>query len=323
MSKIHMLLCASVIALQPAVAHGQFDPDVVVMRRTIAPPNRNAPDAPPSTGLPTPSPGTPQPTGTWKTGDPVVQPGCSATQLTVAPVTCVDMSQKVVANENCDAAKKPTGRGTAENYSQCTYKWITGVYSEPTPGCSAQAYKTRSVSCQRQDPDLTPVDAGLCDADSEDSKKTNGPLEYYEGCSYTPSYAGTYSTCVNNKQTTTITSCRRSDGENVAVSKCSPFEQTVTRACVPITCTLYRRSDIASPGMTKYGNAATEADATAMCRSLANTYGKGGCQWNGTVNAYKGQKQTYDASGVYYKTGNLVPGGSSEWPYDLIAYTCK
>jgi len=190
----HALLAASAM-----LSTGVMAQDVVVMRRTVAPPKLN--EAPSKA------------VGTWKLGEAVVTPGCSDRSPTAAPVTCVATDGRLLPDANCQAAK-PSGSGTAANYSQCTYKWITGVYGDPSPSCSSTAVRTRSVSCQRQDQALTIVDASLCDAASVDARTTDEPTAYYGGCGYV---AGGFtrgvpsSTCSTKASRTDVaTTCTRS-----------------------------------------------------------------------------------------------------------------
>lgn len=147
-------------------AHAQKGDDVVIMRRALARPNKAVAEP-----------------NRWVLGQAVVTPGCSASSPSIAPVVCTSANGRTLPDASCDSTTRPSGRGTAVNYATCTYRWVSGVYSPPSPTCSSAAVKTRTVSCQRQDADLTVVDASFCDP-ADPGARTTETVAYYAGCGY-------------------------------------------------------------------------------------------------------------------------------------------
>lgn len=305
------LVSGLMIAIVAVPAVAQQSTDVVIMRRSVAPPRIGQ--------IPV------HQTGTWSEGIPVSAPGCSATTPTLAPVTCIAADGTILPDNKC-SAPKPDGRGQTTDYSACSYKWITGIYSAPTPDCSDNAYKTRIVSCQRQDPALTPVNNSFCDPLSPDAKTQDGPVGYYDGCTYTPTYSTTYGACVNGTQSAPITSCRRSDDTAVAVTLCGLNAQSISRTCTPSICnslqpghTVAQYTNFRKVGVTT--GYATLALAKQACEQEANIQV---CY----INHYIGPPHEAEASrgtpyDAYVATTGVVGGLTSTPGRNIYSSSCQ
>lgn len=156
---------------------------------------------------------TPKP-GRWVVGDPVVTPGCSATQPTTAPVSCVDDKGKPIEAARC-TGPKPTGTGTTSNYSTCTYSPRVGDWTNWSSTCSDTAKRFRATWCFRSDG--SNLDISKCEGTPPPGDETASILT---GCSYQSNY-GPQGACVptgvgdGGTRTAKLTSCVRSDGKYV------------------------------------------------------------------------------------------------------------
>lgn len=143
---------------------------------------------------------------------------CSSNAIRTRAASCRRSDGSIVADGECTSrgiALTPTSEASAQ-YSGCGYSANFGGWSGWSSSCSASAFRTRSVTCQRSD--------GAIVANSECTNRgiavtpTSESSAQYGGCSYTPSY-GSWSSCNSGSQTRTVT-CTRSDGTQVAASNC-------------------------------------------------------------------------------------------------------
>src|SRR5690606_28329473 len=88
--------------------------------------------------------------------------------------------------------------------------------------CSANATRTRSVSCRRSDG--TTVANSECTSRGVALTPTSQTSAQYSGCSYSAvfgAWSGWSSTCSSSATRTRTASCRRSDGTTVANAECT------------------------------------------------------------------------------------------------------
>lgn len=167
MKKILVLAACSVGALC-APAHAQSSTDVVVMRRTVAPPTvRHDPTpAPTPVGTATPAPGvsptpapaatpTPTPTPTpaltysWQTGEWgswSVACGKDATRTRTISCQRSDITPSIEAN--CTGSR-PSDSEKADNFTGCTGSWVTTTTTDACVAFETTVRKT--VTCNKPD----------------------------------------------------------------------------------------------------------------------------------------------------------------------------
>ena len=155
-------------------------------------------------------------TGGWR--DPGAS--CTPSETQTRTVSCRRSDGTTVDNSNCGSGK-PSATRTVVDYSGCqvgsslTVRW--NGWSSWSSSCSTSATRTRSGTCLA---DGTAVASSVCTSrglavtDSERSAQ-------YSGCSYTPTYASSWSACTNGSQNRAMTSCRRDQtGQSVSTSTC-------------------------------------------------------------------------------------------------------
>lgn len=181
-NKMHRIIAILMTTLPHGVAYAQAaqTADVIVMRRTIALPNKRPVDAGTSGGgTVSPSnpgtgtggtPATPTPTTTptpgstpvddpykWFSGDYGTPASlCSDSTTRARPVTCerVDASgtRTVVDESYCTSTRKPdTTEYNVISWSGCTYDWVEGGFTPWSSTCSPSATRTQDVICRRSD----------------------------------------------------------------------------------------------------------------------------------------------------------------------------
>lgn len=159
-------------------------------------------------------------TYTWNVGDfGDWEEGCSATTFRTREVSCIRSDGVTVPGTSC-SQPGPAGRENGSNFSNCTYNWRSGDWSQYDSNCSVNATRTRTNSCQRSDETI--VDNSLCDPSKE--PPTSESMEIISGCGYqwvSGDYGEWSSTCSNRATRDRDVSCRRSDGVTVADNLCA------------------------------------------------------------------------------------------------------
>jgi hypothetical protein len=217
--RLRLILLASV--LLPSAAYAQSD-DVVVMRRTVAPPSL---EAAPSRQQVAWDPGA----WSFESRDPA----CTESAARTRTVNCVTPTGAIVPPSTCKEARPPV-RDTAPRYDGCTIDWTTGEYGAWSSTCSVDASRSRAVSCQRFGGTsvTTGVDASLCRTSKPDEIERR---EVTSSCTYTSEH-GQPGQCIPSAEgsrtgtvTAPFTGCRRSDGQPADAGKCD--NSPVTTAC--------------------------------------------------------------------------------------------
>jgi len=172
--------------------------------------------------------------GHWVVGDPVVNPGCSASQPTQATVTCQDDAGNPLPTNRC-TAPKPDGLGTTPNYASCSYRYVPGAWAPWDSACSETARRTRTVTCTRSD-GATAAPSQCHDA-APPASETSSILT---GCSYvahTGEWGAWSSTCSTTAVHSRDVTCLRTDGKTVEASLCpQPLPATSENASVLTSC---------------------------------------------------------------------------------------
>lgn len=175
-----------------------------------------------------------RPVGHWIVGDATVTPGCSATQPSTAPVTCVDQAGGALPSAACSGAK-PSGAAVAPNYSTCSYQPVMGDWTDWSSTCSDRAQRFRATWCLRSDG--TVLDIGQC-PDAAPAKIETAAIT--TGCTYKASYGqpgacvpgGTYGSDGGpGTMTAHLTSCQRSDGKDLTGASDGFCASTKTTDC--------------------------------------------------------------------------------------------
>lgn len=176
-----------------------------------------------------------RPVGHWIVGDATVTPGCSATQPSSAPVTCVDQAGGALPAAACTGAK-PTGLTVAPNYSTCTFQAVTGDWTDWNSSCSDKAQRFRATWCMRSDGTVLDIDQcpGAAPAKTDTAAVTTG-------CRYEATY-GQPTACVPNgaygtdggpgTTTAQLSGCFRSDGKNITANPEGHCATTKTDTCM-------------------------------------------------------------------------------------------
>lgn len=207
-------------SLLPSVAHAQSADDVVVMRRSVAPPRlENAPSA--RKGVWTP--------GTWRYVDQA--PACSDAADAVRDVDCM-LDGRKVAERYCLGTPQGTD-GKQPRYDGCTIDWAVTDYGQWSSTCSTNASRTFTSACMRTGgsatPALQPETACTGTKPVRESGKTvlSGCTYRWEGASEAD-WSPWSSMCSQNATRTRLVRCERSDSTPAAETLCTdpkPAEQ--------------------------------------------------------------------------------------------------
>lgn len=244
-------LRAMMLATAISIATQAYAQDVVVMRRTVAPPNMGTPkdtQTQPPTGTaggsvnpgsggssggtpastnPTPTPGstpspTPTPTYRWHVIGVTWDSTCSDDTWRNVQSVCTDDASAMgsglhtVPDEMCDPAKKPQ-REKGSNLTTCVYEWRPNDWGDWSSTCSAKATRERTQFCLRIDPATAatkPAGDVSCSGLASLTLRS-AETENFTGCGYSwkESDVWTTTSLVCGKQTETHDVwCERSDG---------------------------------------------------------------------------------------------------------------
>jgi len=142
---------------------------------------------------------------------------CSTAASRERDSRCVREDGEFVDPKNCDPSSRPIGEEEKEILSGCTHDWVSGEWSSPN-ACSANAVRTRSISCRRSDGTL--ADESLCQGSRPIDQE---PIADYSGCEYeweVTNRTGWSSTCSAAATATQTSVCKRSNGDEVDASYC-------------------------------------------------------------------------------------------------------
>lgn len=203
--------------------------------------------------------------------------GCGDTVTQTRNVYCLRSDGAHVADGLCgDSSTKPASTQPITDYSQCSYSWqqTVGTWSAT---CSASATRTNVVTCARQDGQI--VDDSYCSAATKPSTTDTGN---YAGCTYAGTYGAPLGTCnptssgsTTGKQTTTLSTCKRSDGADVTSENVgknySECAKNSTQSCTPTYTGTYSYGACtpSSQGATSGSEAGTVTKCTAPDGSSA------------------------------------------------------
>jgi hypothetical protein len=134
---------------------------------------------------------------------------CSANSKRQRDVTCLRSDGVTVADGLCGGTG-PEREETQEITTSCSYEWVVGPWTQSST-CSANAVKSRSVTCLRSDGRT--VNDSFC---SGPKAETQEIVSDFSNCQYSwePNEWSSYdSTCSNNATRTRTASCFREDGQ--------------------------------------------------------------------------------------------------------------
>lgn len=160
---------------------------------------------------------------------------CSASATRTQTAQCARSDGSIVAASECTSRGIALSQSeTGANYSGCSYSVSFGAWSGWSSSCSASATRTRSATCYRSDG--AAVSASECTGRGIAMTPTSEVSAQYGGCTFSPGY-GSWSSCPTGSgqsQSSSMTSCTRSDGAAVATSYCTSAGHPAnnTRPCV-------------------------------------------------------------------------------------------
>ncbi|EKX38135.1 hypothetical protein GUITHDRAFT_115688 [Guillardia theta CCMP2712] len=131
-------------------------------------------------------------------------------------ITCISKLLEQVEDFRCSNRSKPFAEVPCANYSQCSFEWEVGAYSECLTGCG-QGSRRRSVSCRRSDGVVVEIVKCLGSAPVQEE-----PCSNFSFCSYrwaSSSWEACSSTCGSGLQYRSVM-CVRSDGVEVEDGMC-------------------------------------------------------------------------------------------------------
>ena len=165
---------------------------------------------------------------------------------------------------NCGKTN-PTTEGCQMVY---TYNWAAGGWSGYNSNCSANATRSRAVSCVRND---GYVDSDqYCNAAARPASQESTGV--YSGCGYQTEATSGYTACGSNGQQTRSVQCRRSDGTIVDNSLCGTGPRQ-TQACTysppAAGSSQYCSGGTAVASYQDSGDWSTDSGHAQQCRNLS------------------------------------------------------
>lgn len=294
MKKFLTMLATTTAMAMPVVVQAQTNnTDVVVMRRTIAPPTRTVPTPTPTT-TPTPTPtSTPTPTQTptptpttTPTPTPTPTPDaarwvpsdwtyadsatCTDSARQTRTVTCQDGTAEVDV-ARCTAAK-PELTQTVARTDGCTYAWTPIVYTPYDSSCADAATRTVTTPaiCKRSD-QKTETDETKCGT----KPVPELTKAIYDSCTtdWVQGGFGNYSsTCSRSAVKTQTVQCQRFGGTSTAVVQdealCTKTKPSTTNDPVDISTGCSYRWDTPSDWTTWTSTCSTTANRTRTVNCL-------------------------------------------------------
>jgi hypothetical protein len=310
---IAVALCTA--AFVPAVADAQ----VIIMRKpfTATAPAVATPQIPTPTPSPTPTP-TPAPvpkTGTWTLGRPVVAtPSCGASVPATRDVWCAGADGTRLAESAC-SGPKPSTETVAEDYRSCGYRWNAAEWSAYSSSCSADARRTRSVSCLRSDGQA--AEEGRCDASQRPATEETAPV--YSACSHewkTGEYLDPGAGCTSAEtQTRTVVCSRVLDGQTVDDALCAAGSRPVaTKVAADYSSCEYRAVEYGAWTPDSTCSASATKSRTAKCQrsdAKGTIVDAGECASRGVSLTETVSEANYSSCSYRWSTGEFVDPGSA------------
>jgi len=157
----------------------------------------------------------------WTEGAWSDEGACSPSSTGTRTVACV-RSDGVDAPGMC-GTDQPSARRSGKRLEGCSFEWTGSTWSDWTPGCGANASRTRTVQCQTGAPTPFVVDDAHCDGDKPHASE--GPAAYYGSCTghwdWTAWRPG--SDCTDAQRTETRDPvCTTADGTDPTGAACDP-----------------------------------------------------------------------------------------------------
>lgn len=188
-----IILAATTGAIAPALAQNQAG-DVIVMRRTVAPPDmvqlgyaRHG----------------------WARGDWKVTPACSDTAAASRTISCVNKETRTVVDDSLCQGSKGATTTVMPSYATCRNYWTPESYGDYADSCSDATTRTIKWRCAEARP--TGIANGeRCGPAPDAIEKVSN----YAGCGY--AWTSVPDACVGDGVRGMKTSCIRSGGQSVA-----------------------------------------------------------------------------------------------------------
>ena len=145
---------------------------------------------------------------------------CSSSTHAERRGQCIRADGQVVADAECQ------GRGIgvtdetySPNYAGCSYEYTTSEWTDWSSTCSSDAFRRRTVYCERSDGMKTNTDYANCVAAGRTYPGYEEHSAIYSSCTYTPTY-GAWEACEFLGTRRRAITCTRSDGTKVDGTLC-------------------------------------------------------------------------------------------------------
>jgi len=237
-------------------------------------------------------------TGAWSAPDA----GCSAAAVQTRGVSCLRSDGQTVADVECTSAK-PAASQTVANYASCQPYWYDGSgWSDWNSHCSANATRTRAISCFRLEqrcvsgtPEYWGPASGTdcyrripnsqCAAyptatrEGYDPSMNTQTAAVYDQCGYawqTGAFGAPAAACGATTQTRSVT-CLRSDGTTVADASCTSARPAAQQAATDYSTCSYSWSVGAFGAQSTTCGSSTQTRSVTCLRSDGTTVADGSC----------------------------------------------
>jgi len=145
-------------------------------------------------------------------------PACGASTQD-RPVYCLRADGAWVGDEMCAAGSRPAATQATTDYSTCSYQYTTSEWTDWSSTCSSDAFRRRTVYCERSDGMKTNTDYANCVAAGRTYPGYEEHSAIYSSCTYTPTY-GAWEGCEFLGTRRRAVTCTRSDGTKVDGTLC-------------------------------------------------------------------------------------------------------
>ena len=236
---------------------------------------------------------------------------CSANATRLIHYNCQRSDGVIVDDQNCYDAGFGLTRvdGPYPIYFNCDYHYQADSWGSWSSGCSANATRTRSVNCVRDDnsyaPDSQCTSRGLSKPDSSETQANYGSCGY--GAGGTPTYGAWDSTCSANAQRNVHYQCVRSDNTVVGDAECANRGTSLDRAETAAnysSCNYAYATGNWSDWNSHCSNSATRT-RSVQCQSNGNAVSDSSCANTGQARPASSETQAvFDGCSYSFATGN-------------------
>lgn len=154
----------------------------------------------------------------WRATDWGTPVGACGSTTQSRSVYCQREDGVTAEDWHCDA-NRPHESQTTTDYSTCSYEYTTSEWTDWSSTCSSDAFRRRTVYCQRSDGFRTNTDYTQCQSAGKIYPGYEERSAIYSSCSYSPTY-GAWEKCEFLGTRRRPVTCTRSDGTKVDATYC-------------------------------------------------------------------------------------------------------